>query len=62
MAALNNIIAGLQVLLKYENYFAAEHDQIWAGGPKRLPAEEKKILEDAGWFWDGDVESWSHFA
>jgi hypothetical protein len=42
---------------------SAEHDQIYCGGPDRdqLPQEILVELEELGFFWDEELESWSCF-
>lgn len=62
---MNNILAGMQILAKYNPDFevAAQHDQIWIGpGLIQVSSEDKKILEDLNWFVDSEIdESWTHF-
>jgi len=46
--------------------FEFEHDQCWVSLPRTtddpdLSDDERKRLEDAGWFFDDEVGSWSHF-
>ena len=68
MASMKQVIEGLQILAKYvenpdKSWVSAEHDQIWAG-PDRgevVSEEDKKALEDLGWFEDDDCGGWSHF-
>ncbi len=64
---MNNIIEGLIILRGYDSKagdFCAEHDQIWAGPEldfEDFNKEDVLKLEALGWFYDDDVESWSHF-
>ena len=64
MTKIENFVEGLQILVKYEQGYCiiAEHDQFWAVGTDKtenMPEEEKKRLEELGWFVDED--SWSIF-
>ncbi len=59
------VIDGLKVIDKYveDKSLQAEHDQIWFGdygeSVHAMTKEEKKKLEEEGWFEDEDA--WSHF-
>ena len=59
----DKIKKGLDIIEKYEPDadFAAQHDQIWCGeySPALMTKEDKKYMEELGWFEDED--SWSHF-
>ena len=56
---------GLEIIRKYnpEADIEPAHDQIFVGDYEtsfsQMTEEEKKIMEDEGWF--EDEESWSHF-
>ena len=54
---------GLKIIAKYEPdaHIEPGHDQIWVGSylPEKMTDEERKIMEDDGWF--EAEESWSHF-
>lgn len=62
-----DIIAGLQILVKYEKptaHICAEHDEIFAGPnltPDKISADDIKALNDAGWTWNPDSDSWHMF-
>lgn len=62
MATMLQIIRGLQILSTYEpnGECAAEHDEIYAKAPKKVSPEHAKELDDLGWFWTDDYESWCH--
>lgn len=52
--------------LPIQGTFDFEHDQCWISLPRAdddpdLTDDEKKRLEDAGWFFDDEVGAWSHF-
>ncbi len=68
MAKLSTVIEGLKILQKYEGdddlcAVRAEHDVIYAGGPagNAFTAEDLVELEELGWHWDADVDSWRRF-
>lgn len=44
-------------------YLSAEHDQIWASGPNpsSMGSGGAETMDDLGWFWEDDTESWSTF-
>jgi hypothetical protein len=56
---MRHILAGLQILSKYEDdTFCAEHDQIWAGPDYEAVSEEdRQAMANLGWFVDGDYFS-----
>lgn len=60
---LANIIEGMQIVAKHskDQYcVTAEHDQIWCGAyDLPMTEEEKKRMEELGWFEAED--SWSVF-
>jgi hypothetical protein len=61
---LDTVLAGLRVFNKYaDKDIAAEHDIIYAGScsPETMPSDDLKILEDSGWNWDKELDSWYHF-
>jgi len=46
--------------------FEFGHEVCWISLPRttndpEITAEERRQLEDAGWFFDEENESWSHF-
>lgn len=49
---MKNITDGIAILAKYPNgYFAAEHDEIWAGPEDQevVSDEDQKRLQELGW-------------
>lgn len=61
---LNDMIEGMQIIAKHvgnDQYCVqAEHDQFWCGGADLpLSDDEKKRMEELGWFLADD--SWSCF-
>jgi hypothetical protein len=62
---LKNLMPGFEIFLKYkpDMWLAAEHDIIY--GPFvddcSFTDEEKKILEEGGWFVDTECDSWAAF-
>ena len=61
---MQDIITGLQILLKYgEDAVCAEHDIIYAGHDCRdaMSNEDKEAMEKAGWFWNEESDSYSTF-
>lgn len=65
MSTIQNFADGLAILAKYNPSaeVCAEHDEIWAGGPhpgNTLPKDRKR-LEELGFTWDEDTDSWHKF-
>jgi hypothetical protein len=63
---MEDIIKGLLILQKYvgdKGDFSAEHDQVYAGGDgqENMTEEDKKKMEEAGWFFAKETDSWSSF-
>lgn len=62
---MNRILKGLTILAKYvkDGSISAEHDEIWAGGEgqENMTEEDKKEMDDAGWTFDENFDSWHHF-
>lgn len=65
---MNKILAGMQLLSAYDPDFdtCAEHDQIWVhsyshnrGKLTSIREEDKKILDEWGWFEDDG--GWTSF-
>jgi hypothetical protein len=59
---LNDVIAIFNKYGEYSNEeFAADHEQIWIGGPNEdeLSEADREAVDKMGWFIDED--SWSHF-
>jgi len=61
---LSNLLEGLLILKKYydfDDYFSAEHDQIWLCGGEdiKIFREDEGKLNELGFFKDED--SWSCF-
>lgn len=67
MATLSTLLEGMQILNKYmgkvEGECAAEHDIIYLPGPSKeeLSAEDAKRLDDLGFFFDDQYDSWARF-
>jgi hypothetical protein len=67
MATLNQVIKGLEILVKYSgdgsHSICAEHDIIYAGPDVKedLRDEDRKALEELGWHWAEDADSWARF-
>lgn len=63
MATRKEIIEGLQILEKHDpdTYgVCAEHDIVYGGhGELPLTDEERKRMDDLGWFIDSDSGSWA---
>ena len=64
MAKARAIVEGLNIMLKHgEVECDAQHD-IFCAGPGingELTDEEKKKLEELGWHWDEEADSWAIF-
>lgn len=71
MAEIAKVITGLVILAKYNDQGqtahlqGAEHDIIY--GPSldenaQMSAQDHQALQEAGWHWDEEWESWAHFA
>lgn len=64
---LTTLIKGLTILEKYNKdeqaYFAAEHDEIFVGGPKpaKMEAADRHVLRDTGWRYSTDHDCWHAF-
>ncbi len=62
---MKRVYEGLAVLVKYDpnGYFAAEHDEIFAGGPEpiRITEEDLATLKKLGWSWDESLPAWHKF-
>ena len=62
---VKDIASVLTIFNKYGDFeatdLAADHEQIWIGGPelKDMSEEDQKAVDKLGWFEDED--SWSHF-
>lgn len=60
ISRLDKIIAGLLILKKYGEDFAAEHDIIYAGGdPADVTPEDAAVLDELGWFHDESADSYA---
>ena len=63
MPNVESVIEGLQIFAKYKpgKWCAAEHDIIY--GPcsdsDQISDEDRKRLDEIGWFIDGDSDSWA---
>lgn len=63
MGKASQIIAGLQILLKYgDESVCAEHDEIFAGvDTNEMSLDDVDAMEKAGWHWDSNSDSWVIF-
>lgn len=66
MSQLSDVRAGLEVLAAYdkgEAHVCAEHDEIFVGGPapKQMQAADVTRLEELGFDWDEDTDSWHRY-
>lgn len=65
MAAAVKILEGLKILLRYdpEAEVDAQHDTLYAGGPKpeKLDEPDRRELENLGWAYDIQCDSWRRF-
>ena len=65
MAGAVKIIEGLKILLKYhpEAEVDAQHDTLYAAGPKpdKLDEGDRKELQNLGWTYDITCDSWRRF-
>ncbi len=65
MNKLQEIAAGLQIIAKYgdRHDVGAEHDVIMAGhiAAEKMTEEDKKAMEDAGWSWSDEYDSYTVF-
>jgi len=64
---VKNLYKALGILISYDMGdnvdIAAEHDELWMGGPdaKNLSEVQIKELNDLGVHWDEDSQSWHMF-
>lgn len=62
---MKKIYEGLQILLKYEpeGGMSAEHDEVFADGPSpaNMSAEDVEKLEELGWRFQPEFDSWRAF-
>ena len=64
---LHDLKRGLEIITRYvrkDDYFCAEHDQIWVMHSEeynQMTDKEKKELDDLGFFWDSATDSLSAF-
>ncbi len=49
MTTIEQVIAGLEILKKYGNAFAADHDIIYGPCAPNISAEDAATLEELGW-------------
>lgn len=60
---MKKVYDGLAILLKYEpdGNISVDHDIIYSGGgdPSEMDAEDLQNLENLGWFWNPDFDSWA---
>lgn len=58
---IDDVIAGLIILKKYDNNIAAEHDVIYACPRAGENIPEADQLKKLGWFWSEETDSWGYF-
>ncbi len=62
---MKTILEGLKIIAKYtpDTDFAAEHDIIYCGecDEMNMSDEDKKKMEDLGWFIDEEYNCWCSF-
>lgn len=65
MAAAVKIIEGLKILLKYhpDAQVDAQHDLLYAAGPKpeKLDEDDRAEMQSLGWTYDVREDSWKRF-
>lgn len=59
----DNVIKGLQILEKYDpgGYCSVYDDTLLGATPSKVSEEDKKALEDLGWFIEKESDSWAAF-
>lgn len=62
---MKDVYDGLAILLRYDpdGDFDSQHDQLFCGGPRPdlIDAADFAKLDDLGFFWNEEFESWSKF-
>ena len=61
---IKNVIAGLTIIAKYDSTdICAEHDAIYAGASawEAMTDAEYEQMEENGWHWDEDAQSFRIF-
>jgi hypothetical protein len=64
MGTRTDLIAGLQILEKYEpgEWVDAQHDIIYGGGSGvDVSVEDAQKLDELGWFIDDQTDCWAFF-
>ncbi len=66
MAKMKEIAEGLAILMKYDadGSVCAEHDILAAAPDVRkdqVSAEDRAKLEELGWHWSSEADSWAAF-
>lgn len=66
MSVMSDVAKGLNIFMKYdsEGQMTTSHDVIFAsslGENDKLTPEELALLDEAGWFFDSEVDSWAKF-
>ena len=60
---MKKIYEGLGILLKYapNGSCDAQHDELFAEGPRGVSEEDAVKLAELGWRWDQQIDSWAKF-
>lgn len=65
MATTKQVVGGLEILGRYggadDHNICAEHDIIYAGHGCVVSDDDRAKLEELGWHWDDDIDSWARF-
>lgn len=62
MKTIEKIYRGLEILSRYSDSIAVEHDIIYAGPYEKWEVGPDQVeLESLGWFIDKSVDSWAHY-
>ena len=61
MSDFTEILFGMQIIEEFDQNpgYRAEYNQIWCGDPEKASDEQKKKLDELGWFISED--SFSHW-
>lgn len=60
---MERILKGLQIIAKYpgNHDFSADHDVIYVGDSNQFSEEDLLEMDELDWFWDEEVDCWSHY-
>lgn len=60
-----DLIVAVNVIQEYvpDGNVSAEHDEIWLPGPspEEMKESDVKILEDLGFSWESEFDTWHHY-